>query len=92
MNITRVTSMSKVRWSDKELDKKIVECFEREGIDSPEVAVGPHTVLRMIKSDDVILGIVRLMRRLVSLRDSEYLKETSKRKYFLLSRGRRQGQ
>lgn len=83
--------MSKVKWSDEELDKKILEHFNKEGIASPENAVGPHTILRKIRKDDVILGIVRLMARLVSLRDNGRLKETNRRKYFLSSESRSKG-
>ena len=75
--------VSRIEWSDEELDQKIIEYLNKEGLTSPSDTVGPHTILRTIKTPGIRIGIIRINHSLVRLYDEGIVGKTKKMKYYL---------
>ncbi len=62
-------------WGDSTLDKKILDYLRETGRTSEGNAAGPHTIRRAIKSPTVRIGIVRVIKRLDTLREEGKIKK-----------------
>jgi len=78
--------MTRVVWSNSQLNEKMVKFLEANGHCTPETGIGPHTLLRRLKENNrnVILGISRVKDQLYYLKDSSEIGKTVSDKYYVL--------